>query len=173
MKKLLVLTTLLLALIIPASLALSKALWGQDESDASLKLTVATTSNAVYTRSKMPVRITFENVGDQDVRLLKPVDELNVLPAFFKFDLVGGDGKSIFIPGAGKVSFFEGSMKYVTLRRGEKFKMDLNLAKVISPATPVPEGEYSLTVGYHNQYGTDCFKGNATSNAIQVYISGQ
>lgn len=140
--------------------------------DSPLKISLSALPDVTYRRSNIPFNIIFENVSDHHVRILWNFDA-QTLPIFFRFDLKSLDGTPVFLPGAGKISFYENSMKYVTLKKGEKRELQINLAELIPDSTQVKEGHYNVSVGYNNQYGTDCFKGSVTSNEVQLYLQNQ
>ena len=122
---------------------------------------------AVYTRQNIPVRITFQNNEDQEIRLLHHFDPL---PVFFAFALKRSDGTPIGIPGAGKIDFMEGQVECLPLSKGEFFGFETDLADLIPATTELQPGQYELSVTYHNQYGENCFQGVINSAPIKLMI---
>jgi hypothetical protein len=131
-------------------------------------LSTSNQAGVVYTRQSIPVRITFQNNGDQEIRMLH---HFTPLPVFFAFGLTRADGTPIGIPGAGKISFMEGQVDYLTLRKNEFFGFETDLATLIPTTAVLPPGQYELSVTYHNQYGENCFQGQLASTPIKLELT--
>jgi hypothetical protein len=138
-----------------------------DETGSPLRIVVSAIPGVVYTKSNIPLRVTFENIGRQKMRILRHFDPL---PVFFAFDMVGEDGTHVAIPGAGKIDFYEGSIEYATLPAGGTLNVDVNLASVLARPELVKPGKYTISVTYHNQYGEDCFRGMVSSGPASVTL---
>ncbi len=139
-----------------------------DEPGAPLKIAVSAIPGVVYTKSNVPLRLRFENVSGEEIRILRHFEPL---PVFFAFDMVDEDGMHVAIPGAGKIDFYEGAMKYATLPAGGTLDVDVNLAEVLTRPELVKPGRYMISVTYHNQYGENCFRGMVSSEPISLTLS--
>ena len=139
-----------------------------ENTPSSLRVSVCAIEGAVYTRDNIPLRIVFESTGEGGIRLLRHFEPL---PVFFAFRIVREDGTPIGIPGAGKIDFREGSIRYLVLNSRETFGILVDLAEIIPSPEDVTEGDYEISVTYHNQYGEDCFRGKIGSDPINVKIA--
>jgi hypothetical protein len=137
------------------------------DTGSPLRIVLSTIPGVVYTKSNIPLRVTFENISGQEMRILQHFEPL---PVFFAFNMVGEDGMHIAIPGAGKIDFYEGSIKYATLPAGGTLNVDVNLAKVLARPELVKPGKYTISVTYHNQYGESCFRGMVSSGPTSVTL---
>jgi hypothetical protein len=133
-----------------------------------LKIAGSTIPGVAYSRRHIPLKITFENVGEEEIRLLQCFDPL---PVFFSFSLVAEDGTPVSLPGAGKIDFFEGSIRYVALSPGQIFSLEVDIAEIIVFPEQLTPGNYSISVTYHNQYGENCFRGVLRSRPIHVHLA--
>lgn len=138
-----------------------------EDTEPALKVSLSAIQGIVYTKNNIPLKITFENGGLETLRILGHFDPL---PVFFTFKMVRADGTPISIPGGGKISFFQDSIKYIELNKDEKFDFQVDLAGIVSFAEELKEGNYTISLVYHNQYGESCFKGSIRSNSINVEI---
>lgn len=133
-----------------------------------LKVSIAAAEGfIIYTKGNIPLRISFENVGAEKLRILK---QFYPLPVFFAFNMIRKDGTPIDVLGGGKIDFLESSTEYIELNSGGKFDFQINLAEIIPSAEKLIDGEYTISLIYHNQYGKNCFKGSISSNAIVMEI---
>ena len=134
-----------------------------------LKLILSTVPKAQYTATNIPLKLTFENVSEKQVRVLDYFSDSKALPVFFSFDLKKDSGETVFLPGAGKIDIPRSQLKYVTLEKGEKFDVNLNLADIIPPNSKPSTGAYTISVSYHNYYG-EGFKGVVDGNTVTIKI---
>jgi hypothetical protein len=135
-----------------------------------LTITVSTITGVAYSRRHIPLRIAFENIGEEAITLLQHFDPL---PVFFSFNLVAEDGTPVSLPGAGKIDFLEGSITYVTLAPGQTLSVEVDIAELIAFPEQLKPGNYDLSVTYHNQYGENCFQGVLHSSRIQVSLAAE
>lgn len=123
---------------------------------ASLTLIVELSENF---EKEPAIRVFIENTGNSDITILK---EFKPLPVFFSFHLTKEDGTPISIPGGGKISFGS-EPQHVILRPAEFVGVKINICDLDGKLS---SGRYKLSVEYHNQYGSNCFKGILKSNTI-------
>src|SRR5262249_13949695 len=133
----------------------------------SLRLLVSTVPGVSYARGHIPLRITFENTATEEIKMLRHFEPL---PVFFSVEMTRADGTPIAIPGAGKISFAEGQIEYLVLRRKESFGFEVDLSTVIPPSAEVKRGDFTVSVTYHNQYGEGCFQGQLSSAPIRLTL---
>jgi hypothetical protein len=123
--------------------------------------------------SETKIRVLFENVSPKPIRILREFEPSFV---FFSFLVTKADGTPVNQVTGGKVTFAR-DLNYVTLEPGELFGMSFPLTDILDKLdTPdkLEDGEYVLKVTYHNQYGSDCFRGWIESNAVKlVYENGR
>lgn len=113
------------------------------------------------------LQVTFRNAGKTPIRILNEFDR-TPLPVFFAFHVKRKDGTPLpDIPGAGKADFTS-PLKYVELKKNEEFSVDVSLHTVL-PRNLEP-GDYEVSVAYHNQYGENCFRGEAKSPPIKIHL---
>jgi hypothetical protein len=113
------------------------------------------------------LNVTFKNVSDDIVRILDSFDDQENLPIWFHLQMVEFNGTPILgIRGGGKINL-RGTLKYMTLKPGERFSLQLDIAKLI---TDQYAGDFKISLTYRNQYGQNCFKGEASSNTLVVSI---
>ncbi len=145
-----------------------------------LKLTLSTMPDTKYTVGNIPLKLTFQNTSEGQIRILDCFNDPQALRIFFWFDVRRDNGEVVYIPGGGKISISKGDFKYITLEKDGKFELLINLNDIMLPSTEkkagVPNtelrvGTYSIFVTYHNQYGDDCFKGFINGNTIKVNIT--
>ena len=133
-----------------------------------MRLQISPVSGAGYGREHFPIRASFENAGDAEVRLLRHFEPV---PVFFSFHLTCADGTPVPIAGGGKIDFPEGEIECVPIPPGESFEVELDLAPWLASASLTP-GTYRLSATYHNQYGEDCFQGQLHSAPVEIEIGG-
>jgi hypothetical protein len=121
----------------------------------------------VYTRENSPLKLSFVNMGSEEMRVLRHFDPL---PVFFAFGMKDEDGRYLSIPGAGKIDFYKGSIPYENLPPGGSFEIEVNLAEILAYPDEAHPGEYTIKATYHNQYGENCFQGAVSSNTITVSL---
>lgn len=139
---------------------------GVNDRDASLQLSISSIPDSSYDADTFPIRVMFENRGDEPVSIL---DAFEPLPVFFSFHLTKSDGTPIPVPGGGKTDFGPQKPDRVKVAPGETFDLTVNLRSLITG--PLPPGQYSVSATYHNQYGEDCFTGRLESNSIKIEVS--
>lgn len=143
-------------------LALSIVLTGGDTTESGIR--VFTEQFDLNAPVEMPVEVTFQNVGELPIRVLKTFEPA---PIFFSFDIIRDDGMPIDTPGAGKISI--DTMEFLNLMRGESFSVSIDIAPLLPE--PLAAGKYSLSVEYHNQYGDGhSFTGKAFSNTVPFAV---
>lgn len=59
------------------------------------------------------------------------------------------------------------TLKYISLEKGEKHSFEINIANFIK----LSMGTYLVSLKYRNQYGEDCFKGEVSSNEIEINVN--
>ncbi len=137
---------------------------------ANLRIRLDPISGADYTRNSIPLRITFENVGREDVRIVRSFYG-HVFPVFFSFEITREDGTPIpGVRGGGKADFPAGAMKYLELRQHEGFYFRVDLSTLLTAPEEFKPGIYDVKVTYHNQYGSNCVKGQLVSESITLDI---
>lgn len=137
-----------------------------------LKLTLTTLPNVAYTTSHIPLKVTFENVSDRDVRILSAFKKPELSYFFFRPHLKASDGTPIQTVGGGKVAFNQGSMDYIVLKRGDKTDVTIDLSKFLPAQNGLKAGDYECSVSYQNQYGTG-FRGQIESDTIKLNLVEQ
>lgn len=134
----------------------------------TLQIFLNTVPETAYTKSHLPLKVTFQNTGKGEaIRILR---QFEPLPVFFTFSMVDKDGRHVAIPGAGKVDLPHHAIEYVVLSAGESFTIEIELAKHIANRKQIKAGPYTLSVNYHNQYGEHCFQGEISSQPLTLVI---
>lgn len=139
----------------------------EDGTQAQLRLRILAEKSA-YDPRNIRLGILFENVGPDSIKLLR---HFQPVPVFFSIHMTRSDRTPVSIPGAGKISFQKDSIEYLQLNKNEMFGPLINIADLIHPIEEISEGDYELSVTYHNQYGEGCFRGKIKSNSINVKIA--
>jgi hypothetical protein len=116
-------------------------------------------------QAPLSFRVTFSNRSQHSINLL---DRFEPLPVFFSFAIVRADGTPVPVSGAGKIDPGPLGLGCISLRPGETYATDLELAPWLR--APLPPARYDVAVTYHNQYGEECFTGVVTSNTISVFV---
>jgi len=138
--------------------------------ESPLKVSLSSVPKVRYTRTHIPLKVTFENTGDESLRILRQFEDPRTLPVFFEFEIKAVGGGMVQVPGAGKITPYRDSEKYVELKKGQTFEVRIDLARLIPPAARMPAGLYDISVIYHNQYGTG-FKGRVASNSVRIKVT--
>lgn len=138
------------------------------ETKPALRLSIAPADSASFSWNQIPLRIIFENVSSQPVRLLR---RFKPIPVFFSISMVAQDGTPVSIPAAGKIDFTEGTIKYLQLEPHEIFGFQFDLTEIIPSGQEIKAGMYTIKATYHNQYGEDCFHTRLDSRPIMITIS--
>jgi hypothetical protein len=136
-----------------------------------LRLNISTLYDVDYNVSHIPLKVTFENTSEGDVRILQAFKDPAVLPVFFRFGITASDGTPIATRGGGKVTLSPESYQYAVLKRGQKLEVIADVARVLPDGVKLKEGTYHFNLVYQNQYGADCFKGRVESNIIEVRLA--
>jgi hypothetical protein len=113
-----------------------------------------------------PMRVTFKNTGDSELRIL---DVFEPIPVFFQFSISKQDGTPITVPGGGKIDPPAGAERYIAIAPGGRYTREIDIAGLL-PKSEWVTGDYYLWVTYRNAYGQGCFRGTAESNAITATI---
>jgi len=137
------------------------------DTQTPLSLSICAVKSSLYTRENIPLRIAFENVSNGKLKILR---RFRPVPVFFSIHMARTDGTPINIPGAGKISFQKDSIEYLELNTKEIFGFQINIADLVTSSNGITEGDYELSITYHNQYGDGCFRGKINSNSINVKI---
>ena len=112
---------------------------------------------STHRSNEVSIDIVFENLTDENIRIL---DCFDPLPVFFSFNIKKEDGTYLDLPGAGKIAFSQGDLKYINVEPNESHTLHLDISNFIeSYGTKFSKGKYEIQVHYHNQYGDDCIKG--------------
>lgn len=123
-----------------------------------------TTGLRIYTDRSLPVRLVFQNKSAGPVTLLATFDPP---PIFFSFNIRAADGTPVSVPGAGKIAMDR--MPMLSIAPGQQHVHALDLAAVLK--RPLPAGNYSLSVQYHNQYGGPrAYTGYLDSQAVNFRV---
>lgn len=137
------------------------------QGEEPLRLTIAQHPESAYTPNHIPLLATFENIADECIVLL---NHFEPIPVFFAFRMVDDGGRSVPIPGAGKIDFYRDSMRYIELWPGASLTVELDLADVLAYPDEVTAGRFTVSASYHNQYGDGCFVGSVDSDPIEVTL---
>lgn len=139
---------------------------------ANLELKVEFSDGTIHTTENIPLRVVFTNNGDKTVRLLNVFDSSLKL-GFLTLNITNDAGASVSTRGTSKVSFASGSMRYVELKKGESYQVDINAVDALFERGVLKSGIHHVSVTYRNQYGEDCFHGTRESSPIIVNVTGQ
>jgi len=137
---------------------------------ASLELLLNPVDRVAYSSERIPIRLTFINNSENDVRLL---NHFSPFPVFFSSRLMRDDGSPIALPGGGKIALHEGDEVYVVLSGNGSHTIEFDLAVLVSHPSDLKPGRYSVEITYRNQYGKDCFQGQINSNQIELDIGAE
>lgn len=136
--------------------------------DPALQVTLSTNASVIYTRKRVPLRVTFE-VAESNIRLLrlfKPTREF--------FDVSLEDTAGNLVPVLKSAPATQDSipstkdLQYLELRDGEAFSTQVDVAELLPQ--DLKEGRYRITLTYHNEHGDNCFRGTKKSNSVVVSI---
>lgn len=159
------------SLILIITFGITNQIPARKNMDSGLSLTAKIEVGVKYTVKNIPIGVVFLNSDDQVTRLLNVFEKPKALPVFFSFNLTDAEGTPVQTLGGGKIALSKNSMRYIELRKNEKYSLILNLKEFIPSDISLKPGAYNVSVKYHNQYGEDCFKGNLESNTISLYLS--
>lgn len=134
-----------------------------DESQTPLRIQVSVVEGIIYTKERLPLKVTFVNAGGERLRLLKTFEPIS---AFFVFDLVSETGKRVVTTKEDILP--QPRPQYLDLSEGEKFSLQADLTKLLPP--DFGRGKYKVSVTYENQYGENCFKGRVNSMPIDLVV---
>lgn len=135
-----------------------------------LRLTLATLPNVNYTVSRIPLKVTFQNISEKEVRILSAFKKPQLVPIFFRLSVRASDGTPMPAGGGGKVSLRKESYQYIVLKKGQKTDMIIDVAQFLS-GTQLKAGTYDFSLSYYNQYGSDCFQGTLESNTVKINLA--
>jgi hypothetical protein len=141
--------------------------------DPPLSLELSKIAGARHSQASMPVKVTLENVSNEPLRVLDSFGERHAHRVFFHLDIKSADGQTNMTAGGGKIDLAPRSARYITLNRGEKYELTLDLADLVGDKVRLRSGTYTMTLTDSNQYGEACFKGSVTSNPIQISLDDQ
>jgi hypothetical protein len=132
-----------------------------------LALIILIVEGSFPTPESILLKVTYQNLSKEPVRILKYFDDEENLPIWFQVQMSLPDGTPLVdTRGGGKINL-RGPLEYITLKPGEAFTFKMNAAKLVNA---LPEGVYKLRMTYRNQYGQTCFKGELTSNTMEVTV---
>lgn len=132
-----------------------------------LMLVISLVGSSPVQNDRIVLNTVFENVSDDKVRILDSFDVQKNLPIWFQVQMVRLDGTPVSgVRGGGKINL-RGTLKYVTLKPGERFQLQLDIAKMM---TERYVGDFKISLLYRNQYGQDCFKGVVNSNTLALSL---
>jgi hypothetical protein len=138
--------------------------------DKPLSMKVEVVSEANYSTKDIPIDVVFQNDGDKTVKLLNVFDDSKAVKIFFNVSLTDINETPISTTGGGKISLSENSVKYTELKKGERYKIRLNLKDFLPEDYSLKPGVYNVSVVYRNQYGKDCFKGELKSDSTSLNL---
>lgn len=137
-----------------------------------LQVTLVAPPYAVYTRKSVPLRVTFENNDEKNIRLLR---QFKPVKSFFDITLQTSTGTNVPVEKTAnsqtappKSAPVPEVLQYVDLGFGESFGTLVDVSELLPPA--LPEGRYIIRLTYRNQQGENCFKGTKTTNPVSVEI---
>lgn len=139
--------------------------------DMPLNMNVDIISGVNYSTENIPIHIVFHNNGNEPVKLLNIFDDSKAVKIFFYVNLTDSKGTPVNTTGGGKISLSEQSIKYVELKKGEKYTVTLNLKDFLPKDYSLKSGIYDVSVIYRNQYGENCFKGKLESDSVSLNLN--
>lgn len=119
-----------------------------------------------YSVDDAPVDIVFRNNDELPIRILDVFDDKQATRIFFTIVLRDQAGTPYGPFGGGKISLLKKNLKYIELRKGDEFKVRINLKDFLPKRSSLKSGDYEISVSYFNQYGDACFKGRVESEAV-------
>ena len=143
-----------------------------DGINPSLEVKIRTPINATYTKNHVVLGVTFENVSDKPIRLLRV---FKPTPAFFKINSLMNRVNTLVVvptpeiePKAQVKLSQADSLKYLELEAGESFTAPVDVSELLPPN--LKEGLYEISLIYHNEYGVNCFKDTKTTEGVWISI---
>ncbi len=125
-----------------------------------VRVTLSTYPIENYSSKQFPVRVTLENTGDTDLRLLRRFDLRDV---FFRFKIKRPDKSYIPTPIMSTADLREQDLQYLTLKPSESFGFKVDLLEILPDPRRQKQlllaGDYEISAHYSNGYGDDCFHG--------------
>lgn len=131
-----------------------------------LRLDISLVDDMLSTETNVPLRVTFKNISEVQVKILDKFEEKYFYMWFIVQIKDENETPLLNLPGSGKISI-RGVKEYIELNPSEEYSFDINIADILSDINP---GEYRLCLTYKNQYGDDCFKGMLDSNEIALCV---
>jgi hypothetical protein len=158
----------LILISILASLEIGGQVSSIPERMSGLEMKASTIRDFRYSRDDAPIEIVMRNNLDLPVRFLNVFDDPRTSRTFFSVVLRDKEGTPFGPFGGGKISLLRKNIKYVELKKGDEFRLGINLKDFV-PSTLKP-GDYEVSITYFNQYGEDCFQGTLESKNFPLSL---
>ena len=130
------------------------------------------TTEKISSLADLKIHFTLTNKGKGKQILFLPLNLKNQKIGCIFWGISSDNG--LFPSFGGKISFSSNNMfRYVTLEQEDSFSTVFTLSDLLPNFdwAVVPNGTYSLTGVYKNQYGKNCFKGKLEStNIIKITV---
>lgn len=144
---------------------LTTVVHAQDKGSA-LKMSVSMLDDVTYTRTNIPLRITFENTSTATLRLLNKFAPHRV---FFDLQLKTDGGMRAKSEGTKNISHTNLlPPSYIILRSKQKVVIVENFSDLMNNL--LEDHNYTFALKYRNEWGTDCFKGKSASSPLTLRL---